>query len=64
MLPQGVRIRRRRSHSVPRYVHKHMRPALLDCSVWCLECDEIIKVGAVGCSSCMKMKMIAPYDKY
>jgi len=46
MLPQGVRTRRRRrrNHSVLRFEHKHMRAALLDCNVWCLECDEIIKV--------------------
>jgi hypothetical protein len=45
MLPQGVRTRRWRSHSVLRFQHKHMRAALLDCNIWCLECDEIIKVG-------------------
>jgi hypothetical protein len=42
MLPQGVRTR---SHSVLRFEHKHMRAVLLDCKVWCLESDEIIKVG-------------------
>lgn len=43
LLSQGVR--RRRSHSVLRFEHKHMRAVLLDCNVWCLECDEIIKVA-------------------
>jgi len=63
MSPQGVRTRRRRrSQSVLIFEHKLMRAASLDSGVWCLECDEIIKVGAAGCSSCMKMT--APYDKY
>jgi hypothetical protein len=47
--------------TLQRFEHKHMRAVLVDCNVWCLEYDEIIKVGLF---LCMKIKMRAPYDKH
>lgn len=63
MLPQGVRTRRR-SHSVLRFEHKHMRTVLLDCNIWCLECDEIITVGAVPHAWKWKWELLMTNSSY